>query len=78
MRLDQYQQTFMGDSAIAVRATLDSFIYPQLVRVPMASKIKYKLFGYFLPKQNSIETKFFPGRLNLKDPFGQQLDGSVM
>jgi hypothetical protein len=36
----------MRDSAIAVRATFDSFIYPQLLRVPMASKIKDKLFVF--------------------------------
>jgi hypothetical protein len=49
----------MGDSAIAVRATLDSFIYPQLVRVPMASKIKYKLFGIFHRSQTQSRPSFF-------------------
>jgi hypothetical protein len=49
----------MGDSAIAVRATLDSFIYPQLVRVPMASKIKYKLF-VFSAKLNRDQVYSWP------------------
>ncbi len=67
----------MRDSAIAVRATFDSFIYPQLLRVPMASKIKDKLF-VFSAEAKLNRKKFFPGRLNMKDPFGQQLDGTVM